>query len=169
MNNYIFYFAYGSNMSIERLKSRINSAKFVCVAQLYAHKLEFHKISKKDGSGKCDAFYTGNFNDIVFGAVYSISMNQLKDLDKFEGCGSGYKRKTVLVNLGSDEILNVETYIATSIDSLLRPLDWYKEHVLRGAQSIALPNEYISMINAVEAKVETDDNKRISELSIYKK
>ena len=167
MSDYIFYFAYGSNMSSIRLKERISSAKFICVAKLLDHTLKFHKISKKDGSGKCDASYTGKSKDFILGAVYSVHKDQLNDLDRFEGCGSGYKRKLVSVIIESNKTMSAETYIATKIDKLLRPFDWYKEHVLRGAQAIGLSPEYISMINEVSADPDPNVERRMSELSIY--
>jgi gamma-glutamylcyclotransferase len=167
MSDYIFYFAYGSNMSLKRIKARIDSAEFLYKAKLFHHTLKFHKISKKDGSGKCDAAFTGNRKDFVFGAVFSINTTQLKDLDTFEGCGSGYCRKTVCVITDSNEILKVETYIATSINNLLYPFDWYKEHVIRGAESIGLPSEYISKIEVVHAQIDPNLERKTKELSIY--
>src|SRR3990167_8353213 len=128
MNDRTLYFAYGSNMAIERLRARVTSAELICVAALVGHTLKFHKPSKKDSSGKCDAAYTGGPEDRVIGALYSLQTNQLPELDRFEGCGYGYERKTVSVNSPSDEVFNAETYIATNVDPHLRPLDWYKEH-----------------------------------------
>ena len=52
--NQIVYFAYGSNMSQRRLQARVPSATFLGIGILLGHALAFHKISKKDGSGKCD-------------------------------------------------------------------------------------------------------------------
>ena len=89
MNDRTLYFAYGSNMAIERLRARVPSVELICVAALVGHTLKFHKPSKKDGSGKCDAAYTGNSEDNVLGALYSIQTNQLPELDRFEGRGHG--------------------------------------------------------------------------------
>lgn len=167
MNDRIFYFAYGSNMAIERLRARVSSAELICVAVLDHHQLKFHKPSKKDGSGKCDAAHTGNPEDRVFGTLYSIQDSQLPKLDVFEGCGYGYERKTVTVNSEWNEIFLAETYIATQIDSRLRPLDWYKEHVLRGAIAAGLPSNYIDEIQAIVADVDSDEKRRTTELAIY--
>jgi gamma-glutamylcyclotransferase len=97
MNKRLHYFAYGSNMAGQRLMARIPSAKFVCIAELIKHVLKFHKPSNKDGSGKCDAAYSGNEDDRVYGAVFSIHESELAQLDKFEGKGYGYERITVTV------------------------------------------------------------------------
>lgn len=164
MDDRIFYFAYGSNMAIERIRSRISSANLMCVAVLDRHRLKFHKPSK-DGSGKCDAAYTGNPKDKIFGALYSIQSNQLQELDRYEG--HGYERKTVTVHMESNKTLLAETYIATQTNPHLRPLDWYKEHVIRGAIAIALPSDYIDEIQAIAADVDLDEERRTRELAIY--
>ncbi len=48
------YFAYGSNMSVRRLVARLPSASVVTTGFVTGYKLVFDKLSKKDGSGKCD-------------------------------------------------------------------------------------------------------------------
>jgi gamma-glutamylcyclotransferase len=168
MSERTYYFAYGSNMAIERLKKRVSSAELLSTASLPEHRLKFHKPSKKDGSGKCDAAFTGNSEDRVLGALYLIQTSQLTELDIFEGRGNGYDRKTVLVCTSSNDSFSAETYIATKFDSSLRPLDWYKEHVLRGARAIELPSSYIASIEAVVADIDTDEKRRDSELAIYR-
>lgn len=167
MTDCILYFAYGSNMAIERLRVRVPSAELISVATLANHALKFHKLSKKDGSGKCDAAFTGNPEDSVLGALYSIQINQLPELDRFEGRGYGYDRKTVSVSSQFGEPSCAETYIATNVDSSLRPLDWYKEHVLRGAKAMMLPSQYIASIEAIVADIDADEQRRANELAIY--
>lgn len=66
-----YYFAYGSNMSSVRLKERAPSSRAVGVAQLPEYVLKFHKRSK-DGSGKCNALFTGVATDVVFGVVFEM-------------------------------------------------------------------------------------------------
>ncbi len=62
------YFAYGSNMSISRLRERVPSAVRLGIFFLEGHRLCFHKASE-DGSAKCDAYQTNNPNDEVIGAL----------------------------------------------------------------------------------------------------
>ncbi len=167
MSDRTFYFAYGSNMAVERLRARVPSASLVGTAVLAGHALRFHKPGSIDGSAKCDAACTGNAADSVFGALYSIFTDELVLLDKFEGRGHGYERNTVSVVSGTNETVRAQTYIATRTDPLLRPLDWYKEHVLRGARSLQLPLAYIATIEAVVAEIDGDEERRSRELSIY--
>ena len=92
----LFYFAYGSNMSTPRLLNRVVSARAVAVACLPAHALRFHKRGR-DGSAKCDAFYTGQDHDELHGVVYRIAAAEKPCLDECEGLGNGYDVKTVTV------------------------------------------------------------------------
>jgi hypothetical protein len=48
------------------------------------------------------------------------------------------------------------------------PLDWYREHVLRGARENNLPGAYIRSIEAIEAMADDDAIRREKELSIYR-
>lgn len=155
-------------MSIERLRARVPSAELLCVASLPRHTLKFHKPSRKDGSAKCDAAFSGDPSDRVYGALYSLATDELAKLDSFEGRGYGYERQSVAVESPAGKAFAAETYLATQVDPNLRPLDWYKEHVLYGARSIGLPQAYIEAIEAVLADPDPDQQRRTSELSIYR-
>lgn len=75
------YFAYGSNMSLLRLKERVASAKRVGIFKLLEHSLRFHKMSN-DGSGKCDALLTRKHEDYVLGVLFEINDDERAHLDK---------------------------------------------------------------------------------------
>lgn len=91
------YFAYGSNMSLLRLKGRVPGAERIGMFTLIEHSLRFHKWSKKDGSAKCDALFTGNPDDCVIGALFEIPDCEKGPLDEAEGLGFGYEEKRVTV------------------------------------------------------------------------
>jgi len=162
----MLYFAYGSNMSAARLRARVSSAEKVGLARLPGHQLRFHKVSK-DGSGKCDAFYTGHAEDTAYGVLYAIRQEHLKVLDGFEGKGFGYERKRVAVIDISGRTLEAQTYVATKIDPDLRPFDWYKEHVLRGARANHLPESYVSAVEGIPSDKDSDSERRALELAVY--
>lgn len=162
------YFSYGSNMSIRRLHDRVPSAKKVGVGILERHELRFHKVSKKDGSAKCDAFETKEPTHKLYGVVFYISEKDKNKLDMKEGLGYGYKQKDVKIQLNDGETVIAFTYYATDINSELKPLDWYKEHVLRGARENELPIEYIRSIEIIEHVEDSDSQRRDNELSIYR-
>jgi hypothetical protein len=50
------------------------------------------------------------------------------------------------------------TYVADpgAVDHTLRPLDWYKEYVIRGARFHDFPADYIARLENVAAETDTD-------------
>lgn len=160
------YFAYGSNMSIKRIQQRIPDAQMVCTATLKEHKLLFHKVSK-DGSGKCDAFFTGDRQDQVIGVLFNIDENDKTELDKAEGLGYGYDEKKIIVYKEDNTKSAAITYIATKYDNELKPFSWYKKHVVQGAKDANLPVEYIKSIEIVDSIKDKNQEREINELKIY--
>ena len=164
------YLAYGSNMSSARIRGRVPSAKFVTIAVLTHHCLRFHKKSK-DGSGKCDAYHTGNPEDKVLGVVYEIDEGEKCCLDKCEGLGKGYNKKEVCLETIDNrrDRIRACTYCAEEkhIDKSLRPYTWYKHHVIIGARKHGLPENYIQHINEVEAIQDPDEKRHEREMRIY--
>ena len=122
MFHFLKCFAYGSNLCSIRLRERTPSASLVAVAKLEGHVLRFHKVSK-DGSGKCNAFATGNSTDYIWGAVFDIDSSDEDRLDRAEGLGYGYERKSVDVESTVGRI-SVFTYVASGVEAIrsdLRP------------------------------------------------
>ncbi len=162
----MLYFAYGSNLSTVRLTKRVPSAELIETGQLNKHRLLFHKIGR-DGSAKCDAYFTDQEDDFLYGALFRINPEQKKHLDQTEGLGNGYEIKQVTVVTESAETFNAFTYFATRTASDIKPFHWYKEHVLSGAREHFFPEQYIEQITRIAS---TDDENRIrteQELSIY--
>jgi gamma-glutamylcyclotransferase (GGCT)/AIG2-like uncharacterized protein YtfP len=168
MDEHILYFAYGSNLAFERLRARVSSAVDHYLSRLPGHRLAFHKVSQRDGSAKCDVEYTGRVSDVVHGTLYWIHAKHLPVLDQLEGNGVGYERKPVEVLTEGGSPVMAQSYFATIIDKSLKPLDWYKEHVLRGAISRSLPADYIRMIESIPEIPDPDANRRAKELAVYK-
>ncbi len=163
----MIYFAYGSNMSAARLKKRIPSAVKIETGFLYSHKLAFHKVGKKDGSGKCDAFETGNTEDYLAGVLYQINPEDRGLLDEIEGRGYGYEVKNVKIKTSLENESMAFTYYATNINTNLQPYHWYKHHVITGAKENDLSCEYINRIKSVESIKDPDSANAEKELSIY--
>ena len=135
------YFAYGSNMSLARIKERVPSAHRLGAYFLEGRDLRFHKAGK-DGSGKCDAFSTSG-NERVYGALYEINPDEKPALDRAEGLGVEYSEKLVSVTNDQGETIEAFTYFALKIDDSLKPYTWYLNHVLIGARESQLPENYI--------------------------
>lgn len=160
------YFAYGSNMSPERIRARAPSAVFVSRAYLEGHVLTFHKPGL-DGSGKCDACPSANSQDRVWGALYEVSAEDMKALDIYEGRGFAYLRKSVVVHTDAGQSETAKVYVAIEQDDGQVPYDWYLEHVLRGARVIGLPETYIDLLKTTESKRDRNFAREMKERSIY--
>ncbi len=161
------YFAYGSNMSISRLKERVPSADCLGCYSLKEHDLRFHK-SGKDDSGKCDAFYTGNSSDTIFGVLFQMNPDEKAELDRAESLGRGYDEKLVTVIDLYGEKIEATTYIAKKINNLLKPYSWYLNHVLVGAEESSLPGNYIDeKIRSIDSVEDSDKARDTKERAIH--
>lgn len=153
----IITFAYGSNMPTARIQARCPSAVAMGVAELRGYELRWHKISN-DGSGKADIVQSNAEGASVFGVLYRISLDDKAALDSAEGLGHGYKEVQVVV-LHKDAEATVTAYKATNIDSKLQPFTWYKALAAFGAKEHALPEAYITQIEAVLAITDPDQTR----------
>jgi hypothetical protein len=155
------YAAYGSNLHPQRLQRRVPSAKLLGTEFLPGHRLTFHKRSSIDGSGKCSIFEGGSG---VYVAIYEIAEAERALLDACEGVGVGYNRHDVCLH----EFGACSTYVArlSAIDESLRPTDWYKEYVLRGARYHRFPNAYVEDIERQVVIADSDDNRAAAEWAL---
>jgi hypothetical protein len=148
------YFAYGSNLLPERLLRRVPSTRPLTTATVAGYALRFHKVGA-DMSGKCDAFYTGHMEDILFGALYEIAEADKPVLDRIEGAGYGISHLEVHAD---GEAHSAYAYIAEAghIQPDVQPFDWYKAFVLHGAIHHGFPDSYIAAIDATTAVADPD-------------
>lgn len=96
----------------------------------------------------------------MYVAIYEVSHEDKRILDRIEGLGSGY-RELILALPGAGQCA---TYVAEAgyIDPTLRPYDWYRELVLLGAAAHGFPPDYIERIRAAPV-VEDPDGDRCRE------
>ncbi|MCK5640712.1 MAG: gamma-glutamylcyclotransferase [Gammaproteobacteria bacterium] len=157
---YLNYFAYGSNLHLQRLLERVSSARTHFVASLKAYDLRFHKLGQ-DGSGKANAFYTGEESDVLHGVVYKIHREHKPLLDRFEG---GYETHQVEVHDGEQSI-DAFIYIAPAhpLDDTLVPYHWYQAYVTVGAEQHQLCPHYIERLKSHPAMPDPDsDRERVN-------
>ena len=150
------YFAYGSNMLLQRLHGRVPGAKSLGRACLADHRLAWHKVNA-DGSGKCDI--VEDEGSLVWGVIYDIDPGEKHDLDLAEGLGRGYSEKHVTVDFDGESI-RACTYFAIRTDPSVKPYGWYRDLVLIGAVQHRLPDAYTDGIRAVEVIPDPDTGRR---------
>jgi hypothetical protein len=161
------YFAYGSNMHPLRLKARTPSCRAFGVAHLTSYKLCFHKRGQ-DGSGKCNAWFTGDPTDHIIGVVYTITRQDKPRLDQAEGLGRGYNETMLRLTIAGNKH-TVFFYVADSsyIDNTLKPFTWYKALVMAGCHAHRLPDIYkMQQVARVEAVTDTDSARTHEHLKI---
>lgn len=154
----IRYFAYGSNMCIQRITRRIGACGVHGTARLKGFRLGFHKQGA-DGSGKCNVLRTGDPRDVVHGVMFEIDARQKGSLDVYEG--AGYEPLEVEVHSHTGHV-SAYLYVARTefVDHSLKPFDWYKRLVLAGARQHDLPAPYLTLLEQVEPVADHDAGRR---------
>jgi hypothetical protein len=127
---------------------------------LRGYRLRLHKRGR-DGSAKCDAWWSGARADVVYGAVYRIARKDLRALDHAEDLGRGYDRVGVWVFAGTRR-LRAYTYLARpeSMVQGLLPFDWYLQYMLHGARHHGLPQAYVSRIERMASRRDENGARR---------
>lgn len=168
MTEHIYYFAYGSNMSVKRIQARVPSAQKIGVYYIAGHKLTF-AMHGFDDSAKCDVQHTKNPSDKVYGVVYKIAACERYLLDIAENLAEGgYAIKNCLLEHTQQPAIQGFLYYAKRLHQHLKPFDWYKHHVLFGAQEAGLPSDYINQyIQAVDCVSDSDSSRKQQQLAIY--
>jgi gamma-glutamylcyclotransferase (GGCT)/AIG2-like uncharacterized protein YtfP len=136
----VLYFAYGSNLLSERMRSRVASARHVCGAWVDGKRLTFGKRGR-DGSGK--ATLVAEIGARVWGALYAIDPAHWEQLDGFE---PGYERVALDVTTERRERVTAATYIAPETASDPVAFSWYKRLLIDGAREHGLPEPYIDSL-----------------------
>ena len=165
----VLVFAYGSNLCLERIGARISEVRVVVTGRVDGFRLAFHKRSR-DGSGKADAFFTGDPSDCVWGAVYALLADDKEKLDRFEGLGVDYLERAVSVRTLNKSRASIDAvaYIASKekIDKTSKPYDWYHDFVRRGARQHGLPEEYVREIELWSTQHDPDATRSTRERSV---
>jgi len=113
----MWYFAYGSNMNLERLISRIGYAPERARGILKGYRLLFNKVvTDRPGEGYANIMFYGT--SVVEGIVYRIEAGGLAKLDKCEGVPAHYYREQLSIEIDSDGLVDAEVYIAR--DEMIR-------------------------------------------------
>ena len=148
MSKKVYVFAYGSNMSTERMQARVSSAKSLGRAKLKPPDKSLVCNKKgEDGSGKANL--VDKDGGIVWGVLYEIDSEELSKLDKFE---KGYERKSLDVSTEQDSSVKAYVYISSELTDDPRPYDWYKKCMRDGAREPHLPSFYITRLEQIESK-----------------
>ena len=148
----ICYFAYGSNLSIDRKEQRTDAIRDARVACLRGYRLAFNKPGAR---GEVYANIVPSPEDMVWGVVYLCNPAAMASLDAYEGVSGGhYRREPVEVHVRDGTIMMADVYIASG--KLLiengRPSDSYLHRILQGARQHGLPEQHIRLIEQLAGR-----------------
>ena len=155
-----YYFAYGSNMNVERMASRNLKVVSASSAHLQGFGLRFNKRSRRDATLAC-ANITYAPNERVEGVLYKLENDsEIIKLDSHEGSPFFYSREQFWVQSGNGQIATW-IYVANPsvIDNSIKPARWYVEHLLAGKPFLTL--EYWQMIDNTVCREETQENESV--------
>ena len=88
----IQYFAYGSNMDKDQIEIRCPMAKQIGIGIIANYRIDFTRKSTTRNCGVADIVESPG--DVVWGIIYSITEEDLKSLDRYEGYPHYYTKKT---------------------------------------------------------------------------
>jgi gamma-glutamylcyclotransferase (GGCT)/AIG2-like uncharacterized protein YtfP len=142
----VLYFAYGSNLKWGRMRQRVPSARREAVAFLDHHRLVCNKRGR-DGSAKANLVQAAGHR--VWGVLYRIERIHLALLDGFE---TGYERVEVEVRTATGGVQRASTYRSDRITRDPIPFDWYRGLILEGAREHGLPEDYLSVLEALPTR-----------------
>lgn len=128
----MLYFAYASNLSKEYMSSRCPDAVPIKKVGLKNYKLVFNEL----------ADIVQNEREVVPGALYVISKQELNKLDVLEGYPDLYDR--IVVEVEDDNGNTYDAIAYTMVDKKLElPPDHYYQTLIKGYKDWGLPEEYL--------------------------
>lgn len=145
-----WYFAYGSNMSAERLFEERLKPEGVAMSERVAGRLDgwrlaFNKQGRVAGTGAGNIMLAPG--EAVHGTLNLLPAKGFEVLDKYEGVAGGhYERQLVRVVRGDGgAIVEAITYVALLVAEDLRPTRAYLGHLLAGRD--LLPEDYFRRLS----------------------
>lgn len=145
MSQDTWYFAYGSNMSVDRKEERTGTIREAIRCRLKGYRLAYNKKASKAGvyanimpDEKCE----------VWGVAYLCDEAAMRKLDGYEGVSGGHYVRAKVVVEAADRQLECDTYIAGSMHICEEgvPSKEYLNHILTGARDHDLPVWYLEDI-----------------------
>jgi gamma-glutamylcyclotransferase (GGCT)/AIG2-like uncharacterized protein YtfP len=143
------YFAYGSNLRSAQMQRLCPDHAFVASARLDGHRLAFTLPDEEWAGGVADL--APDHGGVVWGALYTISAEDLASLDRYEGCDphgperqNAYVRRTIEVTAANGTThRDVLCYFVREPHGHVPPSPAYRAALLEGATERGLPTDYI--------------------------
>lgn len=134
-----FYFAYGSNMNVERMHERQMDFDHAEAGVLRDFRLVFNKRSTRQ-IGMASANVMQSSGSRVEGVLYRLlDSDAINKMDPYEGYPLGYDRKKIPIRIQRSKLQSAWVYTANPdyIDETLKPARWYLDHLLAGREYLS--------------------------------
>ena len=129
LSNRIWYFAYGSNINVDQMSSRVGEWHLSKRALARNFKLVFNVHSKRWQGSIANLQRTDRFEDVVYGVVYLLAEEQFQKLTKHEEVAP----VEIRVELeDGNEIAHAKTFIWKTTDPGLAPSEPYRRTMEAG-------------------------------------
>ena len=144
----IWYFAYGSNLSKQRMQMRIGETSIARMGTLAGYQLAFRKFTD---SNNTYATIIPNPGTAVHGVAYLCDEIAIQKLDRFEGVAEGcYRREKIDILTETGESICCFVYVGeATLEGDSKPTIEYLTWILTGAQEHGLPSDYIQWIKSI--------------------
>lgn len=138
----IYYFAYGSNLSLRQMLTRCPHAKFIAKAKIKNYQFGITGYSARWRGG--GATILPKKGTEVWGVVYEVDSHCLSRLDGFERLRQkAYSRKSITCHFANGRTKRAMVYIREP-RRLTHSSHKYRSTILKGALSANLPASYMA-------------------------
>lgn len=128
------YWSYGSNLNQHQMMSRCSDAVPLQRAELPSYHLLFR--GNRRGAGV--ATVEPKIGSKIPGALWAVSLNDLKALDRYEGYPTLYTRGNIKVHTEGGQVIEAMTYWMHNHYSLAMPSDYYMKTIREGYEDFDL-------------------------------
>lgn len=133
-----YYLAYGSNLSIEQMRSRCRDHAIVGSTVLKDHRLAFKGMQ----NGSSYLTVEESEGSYVPVGVYQISDSDERMLDRFEGYPNSYQKEYIDVSLNG-EVINAMIYVMNKKFDYHIPTEQYIEICKRGYKNFLFDQDIL--------------------------
>lgn len=136
----VYYFAYGSNMDLGRMKARCPSSYNLLGPGVL-------KGWKFFINSRGVANITQRKNSRVYGLLFEISESCLSSLDSYEGYPDTYDRQKLTI-LFENKKISAWTYIDGNSTKLGKPKQGYLKKIIKAAEKFKFPKDYTKYLKS---------------------
>jgi hypothetical protein len=151
----MLYFAHGSNLDRPQMHGRCPTARYITIARLPGYRVCFPRWSNVRASAI--ASIEPARAEAVWGALYEVDEAGLARLDIAEGCfpdreaaDNASNRATVRIERPDGGSMEAVVHIANAGPNPRRPSAGYLLVLVRAAQSLGMPEDFIKQLRAIE-------------------